>query len=188
LFGGPEAHDKYKGLFDMKKREWEAPGALRLYCSCRVAMFVGALSTDIANRTHMFEGCGSCLKYWCMKWATQPVETPETMRYHVKDCTVAEAARRVAASEAAMVGLTRGVDWQMWPGCKGRVQHAGGCNHMTCETCRVHFCYVCSCRAAQGSGHWKGATSQAGDKCLFVGVDETGAAKCHEKRAAAEIK
>jgi hypothetical protein len=59
---------------------------------------------------------------------------------------------------------------------------------MTCETCRVDFCYVCGCTAANdGSEHWKSA-SQEGDNCVFVGVDETGAAKGDEKRAAAEIK
>jgi hypothetical protein len=188
LFGGPQKHDMYMGLFDMKKREWETPVPLRLYCtSCPTAMFIGSLSVDITNHTHMFGNCGSCFSDWCMKCGTQFVYNDQNVRYHVKGCTVAEAAKRVAASEAAMVGLTRGVDWQICPGCKGRVQHAGGCNHMTCETCRVHFCYVCGCRAAEGSGHWKGA-SQVGDKCIFVGVDEARAAKGHEKRAAAETK
>jgi hypothetical protein len=185
---GVSNYQKYKAIFDMKKREWETPSALRFYCNCPTAMFVGALSTDVANHTHLFEGCGACRATWCMKCAEHFVETDENTIHHMTKCAEAEAAKRVAASEADMAGLTRGVDWQMCQGCKSRVQHDGGCNHMTCKTCRVHFCYVCGCTAADdGSGHWKGA-SQAGDKCVFVGVDEAGAAKGHEKRAAAEIK
>jgi hypothetical protein len=189
LFGDdPIDYGKYKAIFDMKKREWESPSSLRFYYTYPTAMFIGPLSTDFTNHTHVFGGCGASPAAWCMKCAEQLVETPENIIHHMTKCIDVEGAKSVEASKADMVGLTRGVDWQMCPGCKCRVQHDGGCNHMTCETCRVDFCYVCDCTAADDvGGHWKGA-SQESDKCVFVGVDETGAAKGHEKRAAAEIK
>lgn len=36
LFGGEEAYEKYKNLFDMKKTEWATPTTIRLYCNCPV--------------------------------------------------------------------------------------------------------------------------------------------------------
>lgn len=29
------------------------------------------------------------------------------------------------------------------PGCKSIIEKSEGCNHMTCDQCRTHFCYRC---------------------------------------------
>jgi hypothetical protein len=75
----PGDYDKYKAIFDMKEREWETPSSLRFYCPCPTAMFIGPLSTHIANHKHVFGGCGACPATWRMNCAEQLVETPENI-------------------------------------------------------------------------------------------------------------
>jgi hypothetical protein len=48
---------------------------------------------------------------------------------------------------------TRGVDYQLCPGCGKIVTLQDGCNHMTCP-CMASFCFVCGREAIGTSNHW----------------------------------
>ena len=187
LFGGEEEFEKYKHRFNMKQTEWATPIEHRLYCHCEVGMFIGALVDHRTGNVFSFEGCGSCFQRYCMKCAEKVDEmSMDDIRAH-RHCQHTEAARRAEETEQQLSGLIRGVDYQMCPTCKTRVQRAVGCNHMTCPDCSAHFCYVCGCPAAGNSAHWRSVNIPIGEKCLFSGVDRPGAAKGPEKRAAAGI-
>lgn len=187
IVGDAKENDKYNSRFDIKMLEYSTPAELRLFCNCDEGMFIGVLTRDTTAPETTYPGCGSCYSRFCMRCASEIDETSdESITQHMR-CKQAEVTRRVAETEEEMAGLTRGVDWQMCPGCKTRIQRAVGCNHMTCQTCHAHFCYVCGCRAHGSSDHWKQGGS-VGDKCIFIGVDQEGAAKGAEKRAAAELE
>jgi hypothetical protein len=61
---------------------------------------------------------------------------------------------------------TRGVDYQLCPGCGKIVILQDGCNHMTCP-CMASFCFICGKEAAGTSNHW--LTS----RCPRYGVPKT---------------
>ena len=187
FFGGEEAYEKYKHRFNMKQTEWETPVQHRLYCDCEEGMFIGALVDHRAGNEFSFEGCGSCLQRYCMKCAAKVDEESIDDTLLNRPCQHTEAARRAEQTEQDLAGLIRGVDYQMCPACKTTMQRALGCNHMTCPDCFAHFCYVCGCPAAGNSAHWRSVNIPVGEKCLFSGVDRSGATKGPEKRAAAGI-
>jgi hypothetical protein len=185
LFGGEDACEKYKNIFNMKQMEWATLIEHRLYCDCPEGMYIGALTGNQITYETTFGGCGSCGQVYCMKCAGKTDESDASIISHLR-CSSAEMARRAEETMRELEGLTRGVDYQMCPECRNRVQRSIGCNHMTCSSCFAHFCYICGCEAGGNSGHWSIIVGDV-EKCLFVGEDVDGAARGEAKRAMAKI-
>lgn len=36
------------------------------------------------------------------------------------------------------------------PSCSSGVEKIDGCNHMTCQNCKTHFCWICKHSAGNG--------------------------------------
>jgi hypothetical protein len=51
--------------------------------------------------------------------------------------------------------LVVGKDIQPCPGCKAPWGLQDGCNHMTCPTCGMNYCFICGKEASDNSGHWR---------------------------------
>ncbi len=66
-------------------------------------------------------------------------DNPTYVLYHIINCTSPEVYENMNKfSEAARV-----VQGRECPGCKTVTRKSDGCNHMTCEKCKVHWCYCC---------------------------------------------
>lgn len=83
--------------------------------------------------------CASCNKRFCFR-CNKPLHYPVSCRlleiWNVKCKDESETANWILAHTKSC------------PKCKVRIEKNKGCNHMTCEKCHYHFCWVCM-------GDWK---------------------------------
>jgi len=72
-----------------------------------------------------------------------------------------------AAYEARLVresrSLAKAIGAKECPGCKRLTEKNGGCNHMTCQQCSCHWCWVCSERIdGNMAWHYSPANEESG--------------------------
>ena len=76
--------------------------------------------------------CLVCHAVWCV----------QCRKGHNASISCARFAEQEKADEEMRNLIDSGLVKQC-PVCKNGVQKSQGCNHMTCISCRAHFCYVC---------------------------------------------
>ena len=90
--------------------------------------------------------CLLCHAVWCV----------QCRKGHDASISCARFAEQEKADEEMRNLIDSGLVKQC-PVCKNGVQKNQGCNHMTCISCRAHFCYVCGRKldAAHPYRHFK---------------------------------
>ena len=90
--------------------------------------------------------CLVCHAVWCVQCS----------KGHDASISCARFAEQEKADEEMRNLIDSGLVKQC-PVCKNGVQKNQGCNHMTCISCRAHFCYVCGRKldAAHPYRHFK---------------------------------
>lgn len=91
-----------------------------------------------------------------------PLNGPFVAEFNAKRARI-EGARgnndQQSLDENVPEGFVRGKDYQRCPNpkCHEAVSLIDGCNHIVCEYCSQHFCYICGNEALEGSQHWSRA-------------------------------
>jgi hypothetical protein len=149
--------------YSEKRKEYRTPLALRIYCRNKLIKgtaglreecntFVGQKVNAPAQGPELkWIECRFCSTRCCNKCGAivMPVDRWRTVLHR---CA---APKRDDTS--AFDGLTRGVHYQICPGCGMRVELAEACNALQClgHPCRASFCAICGFRAEHDSDHWQ---------------------------------
>ncbi|PWN19018.1 hypothetical protein BCV69DRAFT_242327, partial [Microstroma glucosiphilum] len=123
-------------------------------------------SNDNSSRWEAFRQCRTCsysFCVWCRKtWhAPSPCSLPSTSSLLDKYAAATPEVRRALEARYGRKNLLRlkaqyeeekaNQEWlkgktQACPHCSSRIEKSLGCNHMTCQHCQSHFCYLCGSR------------------------------------------
>ncbi len=92
--------------------------------------------------------CRHCGKTWCQRCKTSP--------YHFGTiCQEGDlmAAVRMDVGGPELIALLKKDGCQPCPGCAQAIHKTGGCNHMCCDRCGVHWCWLCRSTEANVSNY-----------------------------------
>uniref|UniRef100_A0A6B2L3S1 RBR-type E3 ubiquitin transferase n=1 Tax=Arcella intermedia TaxID=1963864 RepID=A0A6B2L3S1_9EUKA len=105
-------------------------------CSC-----AGILHDFTAERnTAIF--C-RCKKYWCFGCGEEGHEP--ALCKQMEDWKVKNAGGDEKLNEKFIDSIAK-----KCPNCKSRIEKNGGCNHMHCQKCHYHFCWLCMGKFGKG--------------------------------------
>lgn len=149
------------------------------------------VSNDNSSRWEAFRQCRACsysFCVWCRKtWhAPSPCSLPSTSSLLDKYAAATPEVRRALEARYGRKNLLRlkaqyeeekaNQEWlkgktQACPHCSSRIEKSLGCNHMTCQHCQSHFCYLCGSRlnAAHPYQHFNTPGSPCFNR-LFDGI------------------
>ena len=76
-------------------------------------------------------GCGASFCWSCQEDAHRPVDCETVKKWLVKNSAESENMNWILANTKSC------------PKCSTRIEKNQGCNHMTCQSCRYEFCWIC---------------------------------------------
>ena len=87
------------------------------------------------NHNELFE-CNLCFKSWCLKTEDKP------HRFHPgESCADKMSGGEVGLNQLISQGLIKRCPNKS---CNSPIMKNDGCNHMTCNNCKGHFCWLCA--------------------------------------------
>lgn len=90
--------------------------------------------------------CDKCATCFCLKCGNEP-HTPLL-------CSKLEEWKEKCKNESETANWIL-ANTKPCPNCRTRIEKNNGCNHMTCEQCKHHFCWICN-------GDWKDHNAETG--------------------------
>lgn len=135
-----------------KEEEYRISLRDRVYCAqseC-VQPFLGSASSISST----LQTCRRCDGLTCLKCRRYTLNTvlPKDAAPH--QC---ESYNHSDGSLSAFPERTRGIEWQLCPGCAAPSTLQDGCNYVTCtlQSCGMGYCFWCGQPADEYSRHWK---------------------------------
>jgi len=109
---------------------------------------------DTVNARMRCNGCGAGFCYY------------HSNAHEEEGVTCAEYEARLIRESRA---LAKEIGAKECPGCRRLTEKNGGCNHMTCQQCRCHWCWICGERIDGDIGwHYSPANEQSG--CMLFSL------------------
>ena len=135
----PDLLAKYQGyqlrnFVEMNGKSRWCPGA-----GCDRIAAIQSTNGNLSDAETVLVTCNKCTTCFCLKCGNEPhspLSCATLVTWNDKCKNESETANWILANTKPC------------PNCRARIEKNQGCNHMTCQHCNYHFCWICS-------GDWK---------------------------------
>jgi hypothetical protein len=108
----------------------------------------GGIIVSSTFSSHALDGkmmsCPYCSLTWCFECGAVPYHHDQRCSAASRMRRLREEAKRDPDFAATLRHLMEDGSTMLCPSCGEGVQKEYGCDHMTCISCRAHFCWICS--------------------------------------------